>query len=41
MRAIYLKDSGFADLIPEFLALSILALLFNVWAILSYQKKIS
>ena len=41
MRAIYLKDSGFTDLIPEFIALSILALLFNVWAILSYQKKIS
>lgn len=39
MRSIYLKESGFGDLIFELSALIVLAILFNIWAVLSYQKK--
>jgi ABC-2 type transport system permease protein len=38
-RQVYLKGSGFGDLIPSFTALAALALLFNGWAVLSYRKK--
>jgi ABC-2 type transport system permease protein len=38
MRAIYLKGSGIAELLPQFLALCGFALFFNAWAILSYKK---
>jgi ABC-2 type transport system permease protein len=38
-RQIYLKGSGFTDLIMPFLALAGLAVFFNGWAVLSYSKK--
>lgn len=37
-RSIYLKGSGFFDLIPQFLALCGFAVFFNAWAVLSYRK---
>jgi ABC-2 type transport system permease protein len=37
-RMIYLKGSGFFDLIPQFLALCGFAVFFNAWAVLSYRK---
>ncbi|MGB0776416.1 MAG: ABC transporter permease [Flavobacteriaceae bacterium] len=40
IRAIYLKESSFYDLKNEFLALCAMAAFFNIWAILSYQKKV-
>ncbi|BEG98968.1 ABC transporter permease [Bacteroides sedimenti] len=39
MRSVYLKGSGLADLGTQILALSIFAVFFNTWAILSYRKK--
>jgi len=41
MRGIYLKGSSLMDLKSEFLSLVIIALFFNLWAVLSYQKKTS
>ncbi len=38
MRLVYLKGSGFFQMIPQFLSLCCFALFFNVWAILSYRK---
>lgn len=38
MRLVYLKGSGFFQMIPQFFALFCFALFFNVWAILSYRK---
>lgn len=38
MRAVYLKGSGIADLIPDLIALSAMAVVLNVWAVLSYRK---
>ncbi len=38
MRQVYLKGSGFFDLLPNFFALCGFALLFNLWTILSYKK---
>lgn len=38
MRAIYLKGSGLADLLPQLFALLGFAALLNTWAIISYQK---
>ncbi len=38
MRAVYLKGSGMADLLPQLFALCIFALGFNAWAVLSYRK---
>lgn len=38
MRRVYLKGSGFLDLLPEFSALCVFAVIFNVWAVLSYRK---
>ena len=38
MRNVYLKGSSLADLQTEMIALSIMAVLLNVWAILSYRK---
>ncbi|MCD8043384.1 MAG: ABC transporter permease [Tannerellaceae bacterium] len=38
MRAVYLKGSSIGQLLPQFLALSTFALLFNSWAIYSYRK---
>jgi ABC-2 type transport system permease protein len=38
MRAVYLKGSGVADLIPQMFALCGFALFFNGWAVLSYRK---
>jgi ABC-2 type transport system permease protein len=37
-RLIYLKGSGFLDMIPQFLALCGFAIAFNTWAIISYKK---
>lgn len=39
VRMIYLKGAGFLDMIPQFIALCILTLFFNGWAILSYRKR--
>jgi ABC-type multidrug transport system, permease component len=41
MRLVYLKGSSFRDMVPQFLALCGFALIFNIWAILSYNKKSS
>lgn len=38
MRSIYLKGSGLVDLLPQFYALCAFALVFNIWAIVSYKK---
>ncbi|MGL4370545.1 MAG: ABC transporter permease [Spirochaetota bacterium] len=38
MRAVYLKGSGFADLLFQAYALSGFAVFFNTWAVLSYKK---
>ena len=38
MRSVYLKGSGFLDLIPQFSALAGFAAFFNLWAIISYRK---
>ena len=38
MRWVYLKGSGFTDLITQFGALFSFALFFNGWAVLSYKK---
>ena len=39
MRAIYLKGSSVAELQIHLLALSIFAVVFNVWAVFSYRKR--
>lgn len=38
-RMIYLKGSGFGELISPFIALCAFALFFNAWAVISYRKK--
>lgn len=38
MRAVYLRGSALADLIPQLLALVGFAVFFNTWAVLSYRK---
>ncbi|MCD8172506.1 MAG: ABC transporter permease [Alistipes sp.] len=38
MRSVYLKGSGIGQLLPQLVALSVFALAFNLWAILSYRK---
>lgn len=38
MRQIYLKGSGFGDLLPQFFTLCAFAVGMNIWAILSYKK---
>lgn len=38
MRSIYLKGSGFMELLPQFFALCGFAAVFNIWAIISYRK---
>ncbi len=38
MRAVYLKGSGIAELLPQLLALGGFALALNGWAVLSYRK---
>jgi ABC-2 type transport system permease protein len=38
LRCVYLKGSGLSDLIPDFIALSIMMVFYNVWAVLSYRK---
>ena len=39
IRLIYLKGSGFFEMIPQFFALLALALFFNIWAVFSYRKR--
>ena len=39
VRLIYLKGSGFMDMLPQFFSLLCLALFFNTWAVLSYRKR--
>ena len=39
VRLIFLKGSGFLEMLPQFFALSALAVGFNAWAVLSYRKK--
>lgn len=39
MRMVYLKGSGFAELVPYFLSLCGFAVVFNAWAILGYRKR--
>lgn len=38
MRMVYLKGSGFIDLLPQLGALLAFALFFNIWAVKSYRK---
>lgn len=38
MRMVYLKGSGFAELLPQFGVLLLFAVFFNLWAVRSYQK---
>jgi len=38
LRMVYLKGSGFNELLPQFIALSSFAIFFNGWAVLSYRK---
>ena len=38
IRLIMLKDSGFTDLLPQFIPLIMMAVIFNVAAILNYRK---
>ena len=38
MRMVYLKGSGFIDLLPQLGPFLAFALLFNVWAVKSYRK---
>ena len=39
MRMVYLKGSGFVELVPYFLSLCGFAVVFNAWAILGYRKR--
>lgn len=38
MRMIYLKGSGFVDLLPQLGILLLFVVVFNIWAVLSYHK---
>ncbi len=38
MRLVYLKGSGFAELLPSFFALDAFAAFFGIWAVVSYRK---
>lgn len=38
MRLVYLKGSGIGELLPQFTALALFAVVFNGWAIMSYRK---
>ncbi len=38
MREIYLKGSGFTELLPQFIPLCIYGIVASVWALVSYQK---
>ena len=38
MRMVVLKGSTFHDIIPHFIAIIILAIVFNVWAVMNYRK---
>ena len=38
LRMVYLKGSGFSELLPQFIALGTFAVFFNSWAVLSYRK---
>lgn len=40
MRMVYLKGAVFTDMLPQFTALSLQAILFNGWAVLSYRKRL-
>jgi ABC-2 type transport system permease protein len=39
LRLVYLKGSGFSEMLPQFMALSAFALFFNGWAVYSYRKR--
>jgi ABC-2 type transport system permease protein len=38
LRLVYLKGSGFTELLTQFFALSAFAIFFNGWAVISYRK---
>ena len=38
MRMVYMKGSSFADLLPQMFALSVFAVVFNLWAVFSFKK---
>ncbi len=38
LRLVYLKGSGFSELLTQFFALSVFAIFFNGWAVISYRK---
>jgi len=38
MRMVVLKGSTFQDILPHFIAIIILAVIFNVWAVMNYRK---
>ena len=40
LRLVYLKGSGFSEMLPQFMALSAFAVFFNGWAVYSYRKRI-
>lgn len=39
LRLVYLKGSGFSELLTQFFALSAFAVFFNGWAVISYRKR--
>ena len=39
LRMVFLKGSGFKDMLPQFFSLLAFAAFFNTWAIISYKKK--
>jgi ABC-2 type transport system permease protein len=39
MRSIYLKGSGICEMLPQLFSLIGFAVVFNVWAVISYRKK--
>ncbi len=40
MRMIFLKGSNIIELMPQFIALTGIAIFFNIWAVLSYHKTV-
>jgi ABC-2 type transport system permease protein len=39
LRLVYLKGSGFSEMLPQFMALGAFAVFFNGWAVYSYRKR--
>ena len=39
MRLVILKASGFRDILPDFIAVIVMAIVLNTWAVLNYKKR--